>query len=429
MTAEEFKRDVLRLQPRLQRTAEKIIGDADSAEDAVQETVISLWEQRDQLHDAREMERLSLTIVKRRSIDQLRKLQPTVPIDAESLMLTETSDDSLEERYQLARKLVEQLPQRQRDAILMKYEEGMSNPDIEKAMQTLPMGESTTVRLPGEPKLFRVSHLSFPDRGYQHPFFLIESLTDEVRRAERAAYERVIRMMAHEVNNSVAGIAGSLSDVERERLLALSKFVTRFAEVVKLPRPQPLLCDLSEEVDACRPFLESLCTSSGITVGFSLADDAIPVQLDAVLFQQVLINIVKNSVESIAGRGGHISIVTAAVPAEGGEKEAGMLVISDNGHGISPEVSSQLFTPFFSTKPQGQGIGLLLIRDILTAHGCNFNLLTSPDDHLTRFTIHFPPTSLSHGIRAGGEALQKYRLTIPHSGSKGNDLAGSQNHE
>ena len=79
------------------------------------------------------MERLSLTIVKRRSINQLRKLQPTVPIDAESLMLTETSDDSLEERYQLARRLVEQLPQRQRDAILMKYEEGMSNPDIEKA--------------------------------------------------------------------------------------------------------------------------------------------------------------------------------------------------------------------------------------------------------------------------------------------------------
>ncbi|MBQ8956968.1 MAG: RNA polymerase sigma factor [Bacteroidales bacterium] len=133
MTIEDFKRDILRLQPRLQRTAERIIGNADTAEDAVQETVISLWEQYDQLHDAREMERLSLTIVKRRSIDQLRKLQPTVPIDAESLMLTETSDDSLEERYQLARRLVEQLPQRQRDAILMKYEEGMSNPDIEKA--------------------------------------------------------------------------------------------------------------------------------------------------------------------------------------------------------------------------------------------------------------------------------------------------------
>lgn len=132
MTTEEFKRDILQLQPRLQRIAEKIIGDADTAEDAVQETVISLWEQHETLK-SEDMERLSLTIVKRRSIDQLRKLQPTVPIDAESLMLTETSDDSLEERYQLARRLVEQLPQRQRDAILMKYEEGMSNPDIEKA--------------------------------------------------------------------------------------------------------------------------------------------------------------------------------------------------------------------------------------------------------------------------------------------------------
>ena len=132
MTIEDFKRDILRLQPRLQRTAESIIGDGDMAEDAVQETVIALWEQRETLKST-DLERLSLTIVKRRSIDQLRRLQPTVPIDAESLMLTETSDDSLEERYQLARKLVEQLPQRQRDAILMKYEEGMSNPDIEKA--------------------------------------------------------------------------------------------------------------------------------------------------------------------------------------------------------------------------------------------------------------------------------------------------------
>ena len=132
MTIEEFKRDILRLQPRLQRIAERIIGDGDMAEDAVQETVIALWEQRETLK-SKDLERLSLTIVKRRSIDQLRRLQPTVPIDAESLMLTEISDDSLEERYQLARRLVEQLPQRQRDAILMKYEEGMSNPDIEKA--------------------------------------------------------------------------------------------------------------------------------------------------------------------------------------------------------------------------------------------------------------------------------------------------------
>ena len=131
MTTEEFKRDIMRLQPRMQRTAESIIGDADSAADAVQEAVITLWEQRATMKSV-DMEKLSLTIVKRRSIDLLRKQKPTVPIDTEVLMLTEVQDDS-EERYRLARKLVDQLPQRQRDTILMKYEDGLSMEEIEKA--------------------------------------------------------------------------------------------------------------------------------------------------------------------------------------------------------------------------------------------------------------------------------------------------------
>ena len=132
MTTEDFKRHILHLQPRLQQTAESITGDSDSAEDAVQEAVISLWEQRTTIKGSEDLKKLGLTIVKRRSIDQLRKQQPTVPIDAETLMLTEPQPDDLEERYQMARKLVGQLPQRQRDAILMKYEEGLSNEEIER---------------------------------------------------------------------------------------------------------------------------------------------------------------------------------------------------------------------------------------------------------------------------------------------------------
>ena len=133
MTTEEFKRDILQLQPRLQRTAESIVGDPDSAADAVQEAVITLWEQRTTLK-TQDMERLSLTIVKRRSIDMLRRQKPTVSIDTERLMLLEVpAEDPVEERYQLARKLVDQLPERQRNAILMKYEEGLSNKEIEQA--------------------------------------------------------------------------------------------------------------------------------------------------------------------------------------------------------------------------------------------------------------------------------------------------------
>lgn len=132
MTTEEFKRDILRLQPRMQRTAEGIIGDADSAADAVQEAVTTLWEHRATMK-SQDMEKLSLTIVKRRCIDLLRKQRPTVPIDTESLMLAEPPQDDTEERYRLARDLVDQLPQRQRDTILMKYEDGLSMEEIEKA--------------------------------------------------------------------------------------------------------------------------------------------------------------------------------------------------------------------------------------------------------------------------------------------------------
>ena len=290
----------------------------------------------------------------------------------------------------------------------------MMTPAVRDALRALPLGEETTFRLSGEPQIFRLSHLSFPDRGYQHPFYLIESLTSEVRQAEKAAYERVIRMIAHEVNNSVAGIVGLMENGVfhslQDRLLAMSDFVTRFANVVKIPEPALQLCDLSEEVEASRPFLESLCTTAQVRIHFRLTDEAIPVRLDTVLFQQVLINIVKNSVESIkAHADSHPAlqnmegVVTVAVekgpqpsrhsaPSLTGSASGGVaiLTITDNGRGISPEAAEHLFTPFFSTKPAGQGLGLLLVRDILTAHRCTFTLLTAHADHLTRFTIQFP---------------------------------------
>ena len=284
-------------------------------------------------------------------------------------------------------------------------------PALSDALKSLPLGEDTTFRLSNS-QIYHLSHLSFLDRGYQHPFFLIESLTSEVMKAEKAAYEKVIRMIAHEVNNNVAGIVSTLDliqtevpdgtaqealEASRERTRKMAEFVTRFANVVKVPEPQLTLCDLSEEVEACHSFLEGLCQTHHIHLTFNLTDEAIPVHLDTTLFQQALVNIVKNAIESIipvpSKRKGFISIKVAkhstSLPRREGQG-GGSLIITDNGKGISPEVAQHIFTPFYSTKPQGQGLGLLLIRDILTKHGCTFTLLTSPDDGLTRFTIMFP---------------------------------------
>ena len=261
------------------------------------------------------------------------------------------------------------------------------------AIAHLPMGSSDTVRL-NDFHIYRVSHLCFIDHGFKHPFVLIESFTDELVKAEKRAYEKVIRMMAHEVNNSAAGINSMLEqlktdadareadlfDVLIHRSEELSTFVTRLADVVRLPEPQLAPTDLNLFVRNALPFVQSLCAPHDIAVSLHLCDPSPRANLDATLMQQVLVNIVKNAAESI-GRGGDITITTTAAPAT--------IEVTDNGSGITPEQQLHLFTPFYSTKRDGQGIGLLVVRETLMRHGCTFSLRTHPDS-LTRFRIEFP---------------------------------------
>ena len=264
-------------------------------------------------------------------------------------------------------------------------------------LASLPRGETVTVRL-NDSNIYRCTHSSFIDRGFQHPFFLIESLTDEVMKAEKKAYEKVIRMIAHEVNNTTAGITSTLDTVEQaltteegmedicdvmrvciERCFSMSRFITRFADVVKIPEPTLTLVDLNDLAFTCKRFMEGMCTDRNIKLRLQIDETLKEVKMDASLFEQVLVNIIKNAAESIE-KDGEI-IVRTLSPA--------IVEVVDNGKGISKEVEAKLFSPFFSTKPNGQGIGLIFIREVLMRHGCTFSLRTYADG-LTRFRILFP---------------------------------------
>ena len=281
--------------------------------------------------------------------------------------------------------------------MLNKGMEDLKTPLAEE-MSRLPKDTTETIRL-SDSHIYRCSRLSFVDRGFAHPFFLIESLTSEVMKAEKKAYEKVIRMIAHEVNNSVAGITSTLDTVDDalqtmddtddlrevmkvciERGYSLSRFITRFADVVKIPEPQLEEVRLSDRISACERFLENICQDHQVDLRMDLCEENPWVKMDTSLFEQVLINMVKNSVESIEEKG-VITLRTSASPV--------MLEVADTGRGISKEVETKLFTPFFSTKPNGQGIGLIFIREVLMKHGCSFSLRTY-EDGITRFRIMFP---------------------------------------
>lgn len=282
--------------------------------------------------------------------------------------------------------------------------ESLLNKPIEKIdsplateLAALSKEETRVVRL-NDANIYRCTFTFFIDRGFQHPFYLIERMTDEVIRAEKKAYEKVIRMIAHEVNNTTAGITSTLDTVEQalatekdmeeicdvmhvctERCFSMSKFITRFADVVKIPEPLLSRNSLNETASTCVRFMEGLCNDHHIQLTLQCAPDVGDVNLDTSLFEQVLVNIIKNAVESI-GQDGEIRITTTA-PAS--------LEVADNGPGISKETEEKLFSPFFSTKPHGQGIGLIFIREVLNRHGCTFSLRTY-NDGWTRFRISFP---------------------------------------
>lgn len=283
----------------------------------------------------------------------------------------------------------------QEEALLHKITE-IDSP-LAAELASILLGKTQTVRL-NDSNIYKCTHSSFIDRGFHHPFYLIEGLTEEVFRAEKKAYEKVIRMIAHEVNNTTAGITSTLDTVAQalkeyegmeeisevmgvcvERCFSMSRFITRFADVVKIPEPHLSAVDMNELTATCKRFMEGMCADHGVTIRMELSEKLRPVQMDAALIEQVVVNIIKNAVESI-GENGEITIRTFA--------PAGMEVV-DNGAGISRETEAKLFTPFFSTKPNGQGIGLIFIREILSRHGCTFSLRTYADG-LTRFRILFP---------------------------------------
>jgi two-component system nitrogen regulation sensor histidine kinase NtrY len=257
-------------------------------------------------------------------------------------------------------------------------------------------GGRTMVALSGGRRL-RVQRGSFVDRGFPRTFVLLEELTEELLRSERRAYEKVIRTMSHEVNNTV-GAAGSLLTsclhwaeqlrpedrrdfegalgVVKDRTTQLGAFMRGFADVVRLPRPRPTTQDAAEIVRAVLTLMGPQAAEAGVALT-ARAPQAVPVPLDRALMEQVLVNVVKNGIEA-AGRGGRVSVSV--------ETEPPAIAVEDSGPGLTPEARAQVFTPFFTTRDQGQGLGLTLVQEILRAHGFPFSL-DGPEGGPTVFRI------------------------------------------
>lgn len=264
-----------------------------------------------------------------------------------------------------------------------------------REMLKVPLGKNEVIS-EGDVMMYRCYHLSFIQTGFRREFYLLESLTEEVIKAERAAYEKVIRTISHEINNTMGGVRSVLQTISDttddddtievlescdNRCEEMCAFVSAYADVVRLPEPMLYETNLNDEVARLLPFLK-MTAKEGVDIEFSPSETPVIAMIDSNMMQQALVNIVKNANESILEGRGWIRISVAV------EANHPVLEIANNGEPISDEVSRNLFRPFYTTKKEGRGIGLTLTAEILNRHNARFRLWTD-SRKTTRFRIIF----------------------------------------
>jgi len=239
-----------------------------------------------------------------------------------------------------------------------------------------------TMELEGEPQVYHLSQRGFLLNAQAHRLVLLKQLTRELAAQEVAIWKKVIRVIAHELNNSLAPVSSLVhsgrllvrhrpnepDQLERvfatigERTAHLTAFIDAYARFAKLPRPRPQPVSWAEFLGR----LEGLAR-------FRIEGLLPPSQgnLDATQMEQVLINLLKNAAES----GSAHEDITVSVREE---RDGFEIEVADRGSGLSESTLRDALLPFYSTKATGTGLGLTLCREIIEAHGGRLSIANRP---------------------------------------------------
>jgi PAS domain S-box-containing protein len=246
---------------------------------------------------------------------------------------------------------------------------------------------TTDLRFPGREGRWEARSTEFRQGGLPHRLLMLTDLSRALREEERQAWQRLVRVLGHEINNSltpIVSIASSLrdrlangagrADLDQDmehgleiimgRTEALRRFMSAHARLARLPSPKPAPLP----VEAWVRRVVALETRWPIDVR---PGPAMVIEADGDQLDQLLINLVRNAVDATLEAGGSVRVGWAR---EGSTLE---VTVQDEGPGVP--VTANLFVPFFTTKPQGTGIGLVLSRQIAEAHGGSLVLENRPE--------------------------------------------------
>jgi len=254
------------------------------------------------------------------------------------------------------------------------------------------------LNFPGGSGRWGVRRSTFRERGLPHELLVLTDLSRTLREEERRAWQRLVRVLGHEMNNSLAPIKSIAASLEKllqrqprpddwqddaqsglksivGRADALSRFMEAYARLARLPPPQKEDVDLGELVRRAVNMEPRLRVSL-------LPGPNLKISADAAQIEQALINLLHNAVDASLETHGNVSMGWRA------NGETVEIFIADEGHGIMNPTN--LFVPFFTTKPKGSGIGLALSRQIAEAHGGSRSVSNRADGNGAEALLRLP---------------------------------------
>ena len=241
------------------------------------------------------------------------------------------------------------------------------------------------MNFPGGAGRWEIRRGTFREGGQQHQLLVLTDLSKTLREEERSAWQRLLRVLGHELNNSLApikSVAGSLGDlinrdpqpadwrddmhrgleVISSRADSLARFIESYSKLARLPPPRFETLNIGKLVERVATL------ETRLPVKIVPGPETI-VRGDRAQVEQLLINLIRNGVDASLETNGNVEV--------GWAHQNGQLVVSVRDEGLGLANTSNLFVPFFTTKASGSGIGLVLSRQIAEAHGGTLTLENS----------------------------------------------------
>ncbi|MCX6640252.1 MAG: ATP-binding protein [bacterium] len=287
--------------------------------------------------------------------------------------------------------------------------------DLTLRLREIKAGEKAQLKLFKDENLLHLSIYATKFRMHQESFTLVslQNIQPELEEKEMEAWQNLIRVLTHEIMNSITPISSlastansllaqkygtdnqsihdeTITDVSEavrtieRRSKNLMNFVDDYRKLTRIPRPNFELISVHELLIRTRNLMKDQLEKQKIKCQIHIDPESLEITADPTLIEQVLINLCKNAAEALVEKQQPEIELSAKTDGRGNP----VIQVIDNGPGIRADVIEKIFIPFFTTKKDGSGIGLSLSRQIMRVHGGTLNVTSRPDQE-TVFTLRF----------------------------------------